>query len=183
MRFSISILATIMAFAVLGSTSAIKRSDPVEKMMDFPYLPIDGVDFAPPPGAAFHQHLVNVTAGPGNMYTFSTLTDAAVPWELGKLVCETSSASPTSWEIQNVVFIVSQRKECKQHNLLGSKCTTLAKWNGADASLCGKPKGWVACSSVAWALQQVEKFCIKSNIDRAGGRFEYQGKSLRSQVH
>ncbi|KAA8913351.1 hypothetical protein FN846DRAFT_902831 [Sphaerosporella brunnea] len=86
------------------------------------------------------------------------------------LTCETSWASPTYSEISGLLDILNAKKGvCIQKNSVGSKCTTIASFIGADAGLCGSPKWSVNCIVFAWAIDMIRKGCGNDDMQRAGG--------------
>ncbi|KAA8913350.1 hypothetical protein FN846DRAFT_886597 [Sphaerosporella brunnea] len=84
--------------------------------------------------------------------------------------CETSWASPTYSEISGLINILKAKTgKCIQKNPVGSKCTTIASYVGADAGLCGLFLESVSCADFAWAIETIRSECGNIAMQRAGG--------------
>ncbi|KAA8911387.1 hypothetical protein FN846DRAFT_935947 [Sphaerosporella brunnea] len=99
-----------------------------------------------------------------NTKTNSTMFDFA------HVTCETSWSSPTYPEISGLMDILKTKKgKCKQKNVIGSKCTTIASFLGANAGLCGKPLWTVDCADLVTAISIIRQDCGNDDMQRAGG--------------
>lgn len=70
---------------------------------------------------------------------------------------------------------------CVQLNAGGSRCTKIAKYAGADISLCGRWKSRISCDEAADAAESVVKTCEWNG--KAGGRWYFEGQNLNLALH
>jgi len=104
----------------------------------------------------------------------------------GKVICETSRASPTVEEIKYCFNALYQTPRCDQTNRFASKCTKLCSRKGGQISVCTSSTKAVNCIDVVWAAEQVLDQCLKPEIHRAGGYYKFDAKGwrgLRVVVH
>lgn len=105
----------------------------------------------------------------------------------GKLKCETSWASPTFTEIDQMVSQVMRRpnnKPCTNYNGIKSKCSKLESAKGGTISLCGHYGANINCPAVVYAAHYIRYLCANLDIARAGGSYTFANRnSLRTVVH
>jgi hypothetical protein len=101
----------------------------------------------------------------------------------GMVMCATSMASPTNQEIEGAIqkLMVKANGLCVQTNGIGTLCTKLATYLGADVSLCGSWFYYVKCKEMAWAVGMIRDLCKQSD-GRAGGAW-YFDKYLKTVLH
>jgi hypothetical protein len=69
-----------------------------------------------------------------------------------RVTCETTFASPTYSEIEEVKkLVVNAKTWCAQGNPGGSKCTAHASYKGGQLALCGSSNKSMKCEDLAWA--------------------------------
>ncbi|KAI5842787.1 hypothetical protein BZA05DRAFT_422426 [Tricharina praecox] len=150
----------------VSATSINTVNEPADKyhMIEFPHFEIPGIDDAITNPEHKHDPAPVIYPDPSCNSTFNYYTSAG---EIGKLVCETSWASPTYDEIDYVVWKVSKQKKntCGQENHTGSKCTRLQRYKGGELSLCGRG-GWaIPCPAVAWAGKEIRnRFTLNAEV-------------------
>jgi hypothetical protein len=136
--------------------------------------------------ASAETHEINLSGPP------PTIEDLHVDPETGEsdvtswgyVKCDTSMGSPTNTEIEMLYQMFHSHASgsmCVQANGIGSKCTTLGKYNGGEVSLCGSWLYHVKCTEVAWAIGMIRDACKQSD-GRAGGTWVYD-KHLRTVLH
>ncbi|KAI5845462.1 hypothetical protein BZA05DRAFT_421284 [Tricharina praecox] len=147
-----------------GSVSATSNNTPNEPaakyhMIEFLHFEMPGVDDAITHPEHKHEPVPVFYPDPSSNSTFNYYTLAG--GVIGKLVCETSWASPTYDEISHVVSKISKMAtdKCSQDNVGGSKCTRLQWYKGGEISLCGKVANGIPCPAVAWAGQEIRNRC------------------------
>ncbi|RPB04144.1 hypothetical protein L873DRAFT_1450357 [Choiromyces venosus 120613-1] len=66
-------------------------------------------------------------------------------------LCETSLSSPSSVSViaaAKLLIANPPGRRCKQTNMAGTKCTTIATYEGAKIGLCGNYESWIECAHV-----------------------------------
>ena len=108
----------------------------------------------------------------------------------GRVICETSFASPTFSEVEGLIEKLNSRNgnkgTCHLNNQIGSKCSRQGSYFGGEASLCGTATITLWCSSVAFAAQKIMDTCGDARLLRAGGMFYYdrwKSRKLRAVIH
>jgi len=66
-------------------------------------------------------------------------------------ICETSLSSPSSVSVISAAKLLLANppgRRCEQNNISGTRCTTIATYEGAKIGLCGNYKSWIECAHV-----------------------------------
>ncbi|KAG0636042.1 hypothetical protein HOY80DRAFT_1090127 [Tuber brumale] len=66
-------------------------------------------------------------------------------------LCETSLSSPSSVSVISAAKLLLANppgRRCQQKNMFGTKCTTIATYEGAKIGLCGNYNSWIECAHV-----------------------------------
>ncbi|KAI5850054.1 hypothetical protein BZA05DRAFT_454322 [Tricharina praecox] len=200
---------TMAAPSSSSSSSAvviIRPSELPESTIEFPAFDIPGLDYAilgidydgtagasqPYAPPTFEVHPSTTVKGAYDVYVSTgngkNPGEKEVEWINGKVwagqvVCETSNASPTFTEIDDLRYKLLKRPPwCVQRNGGGSQCTRLESSKGGDVSLCGSPSRAVECAAISWGLMWIKLMCPNNEFNRAGGMYKFLIKKHKLRV-
>lgn len=101
-----------------------------------------------------------------------------------QLVCETTTGSPTTEDVTQVIENLKDlgySKECVQHNPVGSECTTMISYGSASLSVCGPFAITTWCLQAAVWAEDIQDECL--NGGRVGGRRTTIGAGTIEVIH
>ncbi|KAG0125331.1 hypothetical protein HOY82DRAFT_616754 [Tuber indicum] len=87
----------------------------------------------------------------------------------GRIVCETSNASPFVWNSRRLAYWLFGNFGgwyCCNWNVNGGGCSLVMTIDDASTAICGA-QGCIKCDDLAWDIVRIGNDCLRN--DRAGG--------------
>ncbi|KAG0634375.1 hypothetical protein HOY80DRAFT_986631 [Tuber brumale] len=97
------------------------------------------------------------------------ITGEASSAENGRIVCETSDASPLIWNSRRISYRLLGEFGgwyCCNWNENGGDCSHIMTIDDASTAICGE-QGCISCDYLGWNIMTIGKECLRD--DRAGG--------------
>ncbi|KAI5853864.1 hypothetical protein BZA05DRAFT_468445, partial [Tricharina praecox] len=186
MRFRLSILAVLSTVAVSTLVAASGSGSFTKGASEHSSVKIFELPNFSAPGSDSPAPVVRLSPGSNATYIY-TLPTSSEAWAM--LTCETSWASPTFSEIDELIKRAGIPHKglikCRyfQDNGVGSYCKKVVHYKGGEISMCGKFLQGLTCESVVYAAMQVRDRCGHQEKSRAGGYYRFNKVKLRVVVH